>query len=332
MDLNELSHSNHHHDVNQNIPRVPSHMDFKEVTPFNRDSSQNPQARRSDQPRFLPPEDEYYDAPENATAMPTVVNNYSNCSFGAGTQESLHRKRTRIPVFDDSKLDVEAYLANFKAVTKDWTKDEKLTALREKLEGRAAKVLASLDLQGKVVTFDVLVLALEQNYIGEKSLWMTKLRDARREDGESIDDLAFRLSLYSKRAYGALQPDLGVQFYLALRDSPLGDKLHAYKDQPLDEILKQAISYENHLLSTNQLVLSPSPSQSSVAALDNDQHGHDGQTTPSVRGGFQGRGRGYDAPGGVDDITNRTGALLLMSLDTATSVRHRIISGRSVHM
>jgi hypothetical protein len=140
-----------------------------------------------------------------------VVNNYTNCTFGSNTASSSSKGRkykSNVPKFDDTKLDIEAYMANFNAITETLPPVEKLALLREKLEGRAAKVLASLDLQGEIVTFDSLVTALEKHYVGEKSEWVAKLKDVRREEGESIEDLAFRISLYSKRAYGRLQPDL----------------------------------------------------------------------------------------------------------------------------
>jgi hypothetical protein len=57
---------------------------------------------------------------------------------------SISRKIPKIPVFNDTKIDVEAYLANFNAITK-------LTAICEKLEWKAAKVLANLDIQGIVM-------------------------------------------------------------------------------------------------------------------------------------------------------------------------------------
>jgi hypothetical protein len=138
----------------------------------------------------------------------------------------------------------------------EWSAEEKLTLLRAKLTGKAARILAVLDLRGTPVTFDILVAELERHYVGEHSEWVAKLRDVRREEGESLDDLAIRISLYSKRAYCRLQPDLGLQLYLALRESPLGDKLFEVKDQPLPEVLKKAKSYEAHLLAINQPVIS----------------------------------------------------------------------------
>ena len=229
---------------------------------------------------------------------PTVVNNYTNCSFGPeGNVARGHRPK--IQIFDEAKIDIEAYIANFDAITKGWSDDDKLSALRQKLEGRAAKVLANLDLSGTLVTYRSLVDALEQHYIGERSVWMTHLRDVRRQEGESLDDLAFRISLYSKRAYGNLQPDLGIQFYLALRDTPLGDKLYAYKDRPLEEIIKHAKSYENHLLATNQPI-SDRPAPVTVAATN---AGHEtygwsrGYSQLHANDYTRGRGRGRGGRG-----------------------------------
>jgi hypothetical protein len=55
------------------------------------------------------------------------------------------------------------------------------------------------------VTFGIVIEALEKHYVGERSLWMTKLRDVRREEGESLDDFAFCLSLFSKHAHGSMK-------------------------------------------------------------------------------------------------------------------------------
>ena len=251
-------------------------------------------------------------APLEDTASQPVVNNYTNCSFGSGASEGSSR-RAKIPVFDDTKIDIEAYLANFSAITGGWDEQEKLKALREKLEGRAAKVLANLDLQGQDVTYPMLVEELEQHYVGERSLWMTKLRDTRREEGESLDDLAFRLSLYSKRAYGTIRDDLGLELYLALRDTPLGDKLYAFKDRPLAEILQQAKSYESHLLSTNQAVTSQSALARAVASLSSPSqqphgNGRDDQNrslNDRGRSGGRGRGRGRGRYNNQDRRYNR---------------------------
>jgi hypothetical protein len=113
--------------------------------------------------------------------------NYSHCSFSSKDKEhSAGSKRyPKLPVFDDTKLDFESYLANLKAVTPGWTSEERLALLREKLEGRAAKVLANLDLAGGCVTFDQLTTAVEHHYVGERSEWMARLRDVRREPGRA---------------------------------------------------------------------------------------------------------------------------------------------------
>ena len=235
---------------------------------------------------------------------PKVVNNYTNCSFDGNATESSYTRRPKIPVFDDSKIDLEAYLANFSAITRGWKEEDKLSALRQKLEGRAAKVLANLDLSGTLVTYSVLVSALEQHYIGERSIWMTKLRDVRREEGESLDDLAFRISLYSKRAYGHSLQDLGIQFYLALRDTPLGDKLYAFKDRKLEEILVQAKSYENHLLATNQAVLER-PAPIAVAAVGSGSANSSELPPRNESGHGRGRGRGRGSTGHKGGQYNR---------------------------
>jgi hypothetical protein len=235
-------------------------------------------------------------------ATPSVVNHYTNCSFGPTNTKSAEgwKHRMKAPVFDDSKLDIESYMANFNAMTTEWTSDEKLALLREKLVGRAAKVLASLDLRGEPVTFEDVVSELERHYVGERSEWVAKLRDVKREHGETLDDLAFRISLYSKRAYGGLQPDLGLQFYLALRDGPLGDKLFECKDLSLPEVLQRAKSYEVHLLAVNQPVYSRQELSNSVgvAAISPDESRVNvppqfrGQSGARSRGRGQGHGRG----------------------------------------
>jgi len=227
--------------------------------------------------------------PEATPDMPEpVINNYHNCSFGS-TGAPDQRRRPNLPKFDETKVDIEAYFSNFEAIMKGWSDGEKVAALRERLEGGAAKVLAHMDLQGCEVDYQSLKDALERHYVGERSHWMTKLRDAHRETGESLDDLAFRISLYSKRAYGALQTDLGLQFYLALRESPLGDRLYQYKDRPLDEILHQAKSYENHLISTNQPVLNRSQ-PAAVAAVSANFEATGGYSDSSMNDRAGGRG------------------------------------------
>ena len=229
---------------------------------------------------------------------PTVVNNYSNCSFDSASSISKGKKIPKVPSFDDTKLDIEAYLANFEAMTTDWTPEEKLNLLRAKLTGKAAKILAALDLRGSPVTFNSLVQELERHYVGERSEWVAKLRDVRREDGEALDELAFRISLYSKRAYGSLQDDLGLQLYLALRDGPLGDKLFEVKDKPLPEVLQRAKSYETHLLALNLPTMS-SPQSVATAYPRLPTQGE--RTTENSSGSFSGdfvaRGRGRGTRG-----------------------------------
>ena len=226
-----------------------------------------------------------------AADQPTIVNNYSNCSFGSAMPKT-DRRTPKVPLYDDTKLDIESYLANFQAMTIGWSSEEKLALLRAKLTGKAAKILAALDLSGSEVTFETLVAELEHHYVGERSEWVARLRDVRREDGESLDELAFRIRLYSKRAYGCLQKDLGLQLYLALRDGPLGDKLFEVKDKDMTEVLQRAKSYEAHLLAINQPTISqdvasaghfPPPSAASL------RPNHD---TSRGRGtGFRGRGQ-----------------------------------------
>jgi hypothetical protein len=247
------------------------------------------------------------DQSKSSESVPTIVNNYSNCSFESSSKNS-GRKTHKVPAYDDTKLDIEAYLANFEAMTLEWTQDEKLALLRAKLTGKAAKILAALDLRGLPVTFDILVAELECHYVGERSEWVAKLRDVRREDGETLDDLAFRISLYSKRAYGCLQKDLGLQLYLALRDGPLGDKLFEVKDQPLTDVLKRAKSYETHLLALNQPTIGtsqnvastypPAPVQGSTSS-GNTQGQFQGPMGTRGRGGGT-RGRGQQRYGSQD--------------------------------
>ena len=224
-----------------------------------------------------------------------VVNNYSNCSFmeQSGHAVPTHRY-PKLPMYDDSQLDFEAYLANFNAITAGWSDDDKLRPMREKLQGASAKVLAALDLKGTVVTFQGLINAIHEHYIGERSDWAAKSRDMHREEGESLDDLAFRLQLYSKRAYGKFQTDLGLQFYLALRDTTLGDKLYQYKNASLEEVLRQAKAYESHLLATNKSACG----NVSVAAIQNQHLGNLNNDKNRGRGcgrgsGSRGRGNRY---------------------------------------
>jgi hypothetical protein len=221
-----------------------------------------------------------------------VVNNYTNCSFGSGNRSasSMGKRFPKLPVFNDTAIDIEAYLANFNAVTAGWVPSEKLALLREKLVGSAAKVLAQLDLQGSHVTFDTVIDALQQHYVGERSEWMARLRDVRRQEGESLEDLAFRIQLYSQRAYGKVQPDLGLQLYFALRNGPLGDKLFEVKEQPLKEVLQKAKAYETHLRATNQPVFTSHPVAFAEGAQP-PQPPH-GNTFSNYQGRGRGRGRG----------------------------------------
>ncbi|MCG8430723.1 MAG: hypothetical protein MJA29_06105, partial [Candidatus Omnitrophica bacterium] len=204
--------------------------------------------------------------------------------------------RPRLPPFNEKEIDIEAYMANLNAVTTGWSSAEKLKLLREKLTGGAAKVLAALDIKGGSVSFEDVVAALERHYVGERSEWIAKLRDLRREQDESLDDLAFRISLYSKRAYGCLQTDLGLQLYLALRDGPLGDKLFECKDKPLEDVLQRAKSYESHLVAINQPIFDKTDVQKGVsAARGMQQTGEMQQNVQPAYGqyGSSGRGRGY---------------------------------------
>ena len=271
--------------------------------------------------------------PPESVASPAVVNHYSNCSFG--TSSSVPLTSPKVPIFDDKMVDIETYMANFRAMTVRSTAEEKLNLLRSKLTGKAARILAALDLQGVPLTFESLVAELERSYVGERSEWVAKLRDVRREDGESLDDLAFRISLYSRRAYGNLQPDLGLQLYLSLREGPLGDKLFEVKDQPLPEVLRKAKSYESHLLSVNQPVFS----QQAVAAVyppsesrpwDNNRAQDDfarGRRPP-------GRGRGEPAARGRGTVMRGRGQLRYNSQDRRfpTDIRRCFVCRSPEHL
>lgn len=287
------------------------------LSPFGARTSTPAAEMTIEEPEIIPQraqDDEWFDVetqPRHIREETPVVNHFHNCTFAADEERNtIRRHRPKLPPFDNTNL--EAYLANFEAVTSGWSQDEKLELLREKLEGRAARVLASLDLQEGPVTYEHLITALEQHFVGERSEWMARLRCITREPMESLDDLAFRIRLYSRRAYGRLQDDLGLQLYLTLREGPLGDRLYEYKDKDLDEVLRRAKSYESHLLATNQPV-STRP-ETTVGAIDNrgfQPSGLNGLLEANQRGrgnalrgnrgrGFGGRGRGHERYGNND--------------------------------
>ncbi len=151
---------------------------------------------------------------------------YHNCTFTLADSTPRERNSKKIPSYDGT-TNLEGCITNFSLLTKGWTDEERLLALREKLKGRAGQVLEGLDLQytavGQIVTLAQLIQALEQTLVGDNSEWLARLNDIKREEGESLEELAHRIRVYSMRAHGTQMGNLGVYFYLALRHTPLGD-------------------------------------------------------------------------------------------------------------
>lgn len=227
--------------------------------------------------------------PQQSGILPsTPEHHYHNCTINMGPQNSFTSFNAKgIPTYDGT-TDLEAFMANFNALTKGISDDKKLLVLREKLKGKAGKVLEGLDLQGSQVSLQQLTTALFNTLIGERSEWMTRLRDIRRETDESLDDLAHRIRVYSNRAYGRHE-DLGLHFYLALRETPLGDKLYLVKDQSLDIVLAQAKAYESHCIAAGIPVTSR-PQIASASIPDPPSQSDRGRS--NFRGHGRGRGRG----------------------------------------
>ncbi len=199
---------------------------------------------------------------------PVVNHNYSNCTFkipsGPGTPSASSAfYKPKIPTFNEDD-GWETYLSNFQAITAGWPEQAKLNALREKLTGQALRVLSGLDMSGGVVGFPALVEAITRHYVGERSDWVARLSTITREEGESLDDLAHRIKVWSIRAYGIETPDSGLYMYLALRSTPIGDRLVDFKDLPLDVVLRKAKTYESHLRSNNRLTGETTPAAVAV--------------------------------------------------------------------
>jgi hypothetical protein len=171
-------------------------------------------------------------------------------------------------------------MANFNAVTVGWTPMKNTICCVKNWMVRLPKYWQAW------ICIDKLVAALEKHYIDERSEWVAKLRDIKQDPGESLGDLAFRISLYSKQAYGTLQPDLGLQLYLALKDGPLGDKHFEHKDRSLLDVLQHVKSYE---------VVFERNKFEPVAAMAHEMETTEAESGITTYGRglfFQGRGRG----------------------------------------
>ncbi len=228
---------------------------------------------------------------------------YHNCTiYQGGNANRQDRSGKRIPEYNGDG-NFEGFLANFYQLTRGWTDDERMLALRERLRGRAAKVLEGLDIQysnsGTLVTLPILIAKLRDTFVGDQTEWLARLRDIRRTDGESLDELANRVVIYNQRAYGVADPaKLGVQFYLALRETPIGEKLALYQKESLDSLLEKAKTFESHLLANNMSVTNQSHPVA-VAAMSEEATLHytdtdQGANSQRGRGGYRGgyyRGR-----------------------------------------
>ena len=110
--------------------------------------------------------------------------------------------KPKIPDFSGTE-DWEDYIAMFCTAAKlaKWG-DERCTAeLWGRLKGEAREVCAGLGRQPGQLTFYRITEALRERFVGDRESYLTPLQNARRDPGESLDQLADRLRKLFVRAY-----------------------------------------------------------------------------------------------------------------------------------
>ncbi len=196
--------------------------------------------------------------------------------------------KPKIPEYSGAE-DWEDYILmlNTAATLANWDDQRCVAELWSRLTGEARQVCAGLSRQPGEMTFQKLTEALRDRFVGDREQYWISLRNARRQQGESLDQLADRLRKLFVRAYPAksleqADGELGYLFYAALcEDTQLTDQIYAERNSTLSGVLQAAKQYELHRKVMEQLI------QNTAVAGNSTEKG---ETAPAMQEGID-RGR-----------------------------------------
>ncbi len=188
--------------------------------------------------------------------------------------------------------DWEDYILMFNTAAKlaNWDDQRCVAELWSRLIGEARQVCAGLNRQPGEITFQKLTEALRDRFVGDREQYWISLQNARRQQGESLDQLADRLRKLFVRAYPAKSLDqaegeLGYLLYAALcENNQLTDQIYAERNGALASVLQAAKQYELHRKVMEQLI------QSTNATVIASKGTEEGENVPRMQEGID-RGR-----------------------------------------
>ncbi len=169
--------------------------------------------------------------------------------------------KPKIPEYGGAE-DWEDYILMFNTAAKlaNWDDQRCVAELWSRLTGEARQVCAGLSRQPGEMTFQKLTEALRDRFVGDREQYWISLQNARRQQDESLDQLADRLRKLFVRAYPAKSLDqaegeLGYLFYAALcENNQLTDQIYAERNSALVSVLQAAKQYELHRKVMEQLI------------------------------------------------------------------------------
>ncbi len=187
--------------------------------------------------------------------------------------------KPKIPEYSGTE-DWEDYILMFDTAARlaNWEDQRCVAELWSRLTGEARQVCAGLSRQPGEMTFQKLTEALKERFVGDREQYWISLQNVRRQQGESLDQLADRLRRLFVRAYPAksleqAEGELGYLFYAALcENNQLTDQIYAERNSALASVLQAAKRYELHRKVMEQLI----QNTSTMASHSTE----DGETVP----------------------------------------------------
>ncbi len=197
--------------------------------------------------------------------------------------------KPKIPEYSGAE-DWEDYILMFNTAAKlaNWDDQRCVAELWSRLTGEARQVCAGLNRQPGEMTFQKLTEALKERFVGDREQYWISLQSARRQKGESLDQLADRLRRLFVRAYPAksleqADGELGYLFYAALcENTQLTDQIYVERNSALSSVLQAAKQYELHRKVMEQLI------QNTIATASNNME--EVENAPQMQEGID-RGR-----------------------------------------
>ncbi len=198
----------------------------------------------------------YVDVPEMAPGSMEGEEVSGGHRIGVTTEQDAVNNsnyKPKLPEFS-GKEDWEDYYSMFCAAANlaNWNDNRRFIELWLRLQGEATEVCAGVIRQPGLPTFQALANALHDRFVCDRESCLLLLQNARREESESLDQLADRLRklylrAYPNRSVEQAEEELGYYFYSALcEDTALTDQIYVERNNTLSAILKIAKEFEIH--------------------------------------------------------------------------------------